>query len=129
MTASRCTTWSATTKSTTKPTRENNRDGANDNHSCNWGVEGPTDDPGINVTREKIKRAMLMTLMFSNGTPMLLGGDEIGRTQGGNNNAYCQDNEMAWFDWSALESDAGQALTDFTRRCIAARAGQCRRCT
>ena len=101
---------------------ENNQDGANDNQSFNWGVEGPTDDPGIVITREKIKRAMLMTLMFSNGTPMLLGGDEFGRTQNGNNNAYCHDDELSWFDWSALESDAGQAMTDFTRRCIAARA-------
>jgi isoamylase len=63
-----------------------------------------------------------MTLMFSNGTPMLLGGDEFGRTQNGNNNPYCHDDELSWFDWSALESDAGQAMTDFTRRCIAARA-------
>jgi len=101
---------------------ENNQDGANDNQSFNWGVEGPTDDPGIVITREKIKRAMLMTLMFSNGTPMLVGGDEFGRTQNGNNNAYCHDDELSWFDWSALESDAGQAMTDFTRRCIAARA-------
>ena len=101
---------------------ENNQDGANDNQSFNWGAEGPTDDAGIIITREKIKRAMLMTLMFSNGTPMLLGGDEFGRTQNGNNNAYCHDDELSWFDWSALESDAGQAMTDFTRRCIAARA-------
>ena len=101
---------------------ENNQDGANDNQSFNWGAEGPTGDAGIVVTREKIKRAMLMTLMFSNGTPMLLGGDEFGRTQDGNNNAYCHDDALSWFDWNALESDAGQAMTDFTRRCIAARA-------
>jgi glycogen operon protein len=101
--------------------REHNRDGSNDNRSFNWGVEGPTDDPKIVVQREKIKRAMLMTLMFSNGTPMLLGGDEFGRTQRGNNNAYCQDNEISWFDWTLAESDAGRALIDFTRRCIAVR--------
>jgi glycogen operon protein len=73
------------------------------------------------AVRERIKRAMLMTLMFSNGTPMLPGGDEFGRTQQGNNNPYCQDNEISWFDWSLAESDAGKALIDFTRRCIAAR--------
>ena len=101
---------------------EDNRDGANDNQSFNWGAEGPTDDPGIIVTREKVKRAMLMTLFFANGTPMLLGGDEFGRTQHGNNNAYCHDDEISWFDWSALESDAGQAMVNFTRRCLAARA-------
>ncbi len=101
--------------------REDNRDGSNDNRSFNWGVEGATDDPVIVAKREKIKRAMLMTLMFSNGTPMLLGGDEFGRTQKGNNNAYCQDNELSWFDWSLAESDTGRALIDFTRRCIAVR--------
>ena len=100
---------------------EDNRDGSNDNRSSNWGVEGPTDDPAILAIRERIKRAMLMVLMFSNGTPMLLGGDEFGRTQHGNNNAYCQDSTISWFDWSLVESDAGKALLDFTRRCIAAR--------
>jgi glycogen operon protein len=101
--------------------RENNRDGSNDNRSFNWGVEGPTSDPQIRSKRERVKRALLMTLMFSNGTPMLLGGDEFGRSQGGNNNAYCQDNEISWFDWTLAESDAGRALMDFTRRCIAVR--------
>jgi isoamylase len=101
--------------------QENNRDGSNDNRSFNWGAEGPTDKPEVLAQREKIKRALLMTLMFSNGTPMLLGGDEFGRTQGGNNNAYCQDNEISWFDWSLAETDAGRALIDFTRRCIAVR--------
>jgi glycogen operon protein len=100
---------------------EDNRDGSNDNKSSNWGVEGPSDDHRIRARRERIKRAMLMTLMFSNGTPMLLGGDEFGRTQQGNNNPYCQDNEISWFDWSLPDSDAGQALVDFTRRCIVAR--------
>lgn len=100
---------------------EDNRDGTNDNRSSSWGAEGPTDDPEINATREKIKRAMLMTLLFSNGTPMMLGGDEFGRTQDGNNNPYCQDNELSWFDWRLAETDAGRALLDFTRRCIAAR--------
>lgn len=100
---------------------EGNRDGSNDNRSFNWGVEGPTDNAEIVAKREKVKRAMLMTLMFSNGTPMLLGGDEFGRTQRGNNNAYCQDNEISWFDWTQVDSDAGRVLMEFTRRCIAVR--------
>jgi isoamylase len=100
---------------------EENRDGSNDNRSFNWGAEGPTDDPVINAAREKIKRSMLMTLMFSNGTPMLLGGDEFSHTQSGNNNGYCQDSEISWFDWSLADTHAGQAMIDFTRRCIAVR--------
>jgi glycogen operon protein len=100
---------------------EDNNDGANDNHSCNWGVEGPSEDEGIIRTRDKVRRAMMMTLLFSNGTPMLLGGDEFLRTQDGNNNAYCQDSEISWFDWSALESEPGRAMLEFTQRCIAAR--------
>ena len=102
--------------------RENNRDGADDNHSFNWGAEGPTDDPGIVATRAKAHRAMLMTLLSSHGTPMLLGGDEFARTQQGNNNAYCQDSDISWVDWSAAESPAGRALTAFTARLIALRA-------
>jgi len=100
---------------------EGNRDGANDNESFNWGAEGPTEDAGVNTTRDKVKRAMLMTLLFSNGTPMLLGGDEFGRTQNGNNNAYCHDDELSWFDWSVADSDAGRALIEFTAECIATR--------
>jgi glycogen operon protein len=100
---------------------EDNNDGANDNHSCNWGAEGPTEDEGILRTREKLRRAMLMTLLFSNGTPMLLAGDEFLRTQDGNNNAYCQDSELSWFDWSAIESEPGRAMLEFTQRCIAMR--------
>jgi isoamylase len=100
---------------------EDNMDGANDNDSFNWGVEGDSDDPGVLAVRERIKRSLLMTMLFSNGTPMLLGGDEFGRTQQGNNNAYCQDSDISWFDWRLLKSDAGKALIDFTRRCIAAR--------
>jgi glycogen operon protein len=100
---------------------EENRDGANDNESFNWGAEGPTEDAGVNTTRDKVKRAMLMTLLFSNGTPMLLGGDEFGRTQNGNNNAYCHDDELSWFDWSVADSDAGKALIEFTAECIATR--------
>ncbi len=102
--------------------REGNRDGADDNHSFNWGVEGPTDDPGILETRAKVHRSMLMTLMFSHGTPMILGGDEFGRTQQGNNNAYCQDSAISWFDWGAAGSETGLAMTAFTARLIALRA-------
>ncbi len=101
---------------------EDNRDGADDNHSFNWGVEGPTDDEGIAATRAKVQRSMLMTLLASHGTPMLLGGDEFGRTQQGNNNAYCQDGDISWFDWAAAESDQGRALAAFTARLIALRA-------
>jgi glycogen operon protein len=100
---------------------EHNRDGSHDNKSSNWGAEGPSSDPEVLERRERIRRAMLMTLMFSNGTPMLLGGDEFGRTQCGNNNPYCQDNEISWYDWSLADSDAGRALMEFTRRCIATR--------
>jgi isoamylase len=101
--------------------KEQNRDGTNANESRNWGVEGPTDNPEVVALRERVKRAMLMTLLFSNGTPMLLGGDEFGRTQRGNNNAYCQDNEISWFDWSLADTDAGRALIEFTRRCMTLR--------
>lgn len=100
---------------------EDNRDGGNDNESFNWGAEGPTDDAGINETRERIKRAMLMTLFFSNGTPMLTAGDEFGRTQQGNNNAYCHDNELSWLDWKLVETEPGKSLLEFVSRCIAIR--------
>jgi len=96
---------------------EDNRDGTSDNRSWNCGAEGPTDDPGILALRARQSRAMLTTLMLSFGVPMLLGGDERGRTQHGNNNAYCQDNEMTWFDWA--HADTG--LRDFTKRLIALR--------
>lgn len=79
---------------------EKNRDGTDNNRSHNHGVEGPTDDAEINAVRRRSQRNLLGTLLLSAGTPMLLGGDEFGRTQGGNNNAYCQDNEISWFDWS-----------------------------
>jgi glycogen operon protein len=78
---------------------EENRDGASDNDSWNCGAEGPTDDPKIIELREKKRRSFLATLIFSHGIPMLLAGDEIGNTQAGNNNAYCQDNEISWIDW------------------------------
>ena len=96
---------------------ENNRDGTSDNNSWNCGAEGPTTDPGILALRARQSRAMLTTLMLSFGVPMLLGGDEMGRTQGGNNNAYCQDNEITWFDWENTDT----ALKDFTANLIAFR--------
>jgi isoamylase len=96
---------------------ENNRDGTSDNNSWNCGAEGPTDDPGILALRARQSRAMLTTLMLSFGVPMLLGGDEMARTQGGNNNAYCQDNETTWFDWASADT----ALRDYTKNLIAFR--------
>jgi glycogen operon protein len=95
---------------------EDNRDGHNENESWNHGVEGPTDDAGINEIRERQKRNFMATLLFSQGVPMICGGDEIGRTQQGNNNAYCQDNEISWYDWNLDESK--QALLEFTRQLI-----------
>jgi glycogen operon protein len=85
---------------------EDSKDGSNDNLSWNCGVEGPTDDPAINALRARQMRNLLGTLLLSQGTPMMLGGDEFGRTQRGNNNAYCQDNEISWFDWSLKEQNA-----------------------
>ncbi len=98
---------------------EDNRDGSNNNVSWNCGNEGPTDDPEIQALRHRQKRNFLATLLLSQGVPMLLAGDEIGRTQNGNNNAYCQDNETSWVDWN-LDDDK-QALLDFVRRLIAVR--------
>jgi isoamylase len=96
---------------------ESNRDGTDDNRSWNCGAEGPTSDPAILALRGRQSRAMLTTQLLSFGVPMLLGGDERGRTQQGNNNAYCQDNEITWFDWSS----ADEGLLAFTRRLIAFR--------
>ena len=87
---------------------EDNRDGHDDNYSANWGAEGPTDDRAINETRARVQRGLLATVFFSHGTPMLLAGDEFGRTQRGNNNAYCQDNEISWLDWQQARLAAGQ---------------------
>ena len=80
---------------------EDNRDGTDDNRSWNCGVEGETDDPAIDALRARQQKNFLATLLLSQGTPMLLGGDEFGRSQGGNNNAWCQDNEISWFDWDS----------------------------
>ncbi|CAH1651443.1 glycogen debranching protein GlgX [Chelatococcus asaccharovorans] len=100
---------------------EDNNDGHSENFSNNWGAEGETDNEDIIAVRQKIKRAMLTTLFASHGTPMLLGGDECGRTQGGNNNAYCQDNAISWFDWSLAATPEGQSLQAFVARLIAVR--------
>jgi len=98
---------------------EDNRDGHSDNRSWNHGVEGPTDDPNIIALRERQKRNMLATLLLSQGTPMILAGDEFGRTQHGNNNGYCQDNEISWVHWEHDEN--GQKLTRFVQRLAALR--------
>jgi glycogen operon protein len=95
---------------------EANRDGTDDNRSWNCGVEGETDDPVILALRRRQQRNFLVTLLLSQGVPMLVGGDEIDRTQGGNNNAYCQDNETSWYDWHLDE--AAEELLSFTRRVI-----------
>ena len=98
---------------------EDNRDGHNHNLSWNHGVEGPTNDEEIVELRERQKRNFMATLLLSQGVPMILGGDEIGRTQQGNNNAYCQDNEISWYDWEL--DDRQRQLLEFTRRLIALR--------
>ncbi len=97
---------------------QDNRDGTDDNRSWNSGVEGPTEDRQILDLRRRRARAMMTSLMASFGAPLLLAGDELGRTQQGNNNAYCQDNEITWVDWSNIDDD----LLDFTRRAVALRA-------
>jgi isoamylase len=95
---------------------EENRDGSDDNVSWNCGVEGPSEDPEIRALRARQKRNFLATLLFSQGVPMLTAGDEMGRTQQGNNNAYCQDNEISWIDWEL--SAQARELFEFTRRLI-----------
>jgi isoamylase len=95
---------------------DGNNDGDNNNLSWNCGVEGPTDDPQINALRERQRRNFLTALFLSQGVPMLLGGDEWGRTQKGNNNAYCQDNEISWFDWRHDEKQ--KQFLEFTRKLI-----------
>ena len=97
---------------------EHNTDGTDDNRSWNCGAEGPTTDPQILALRGAQARALLSTLLLSAGVPQLLGGDELGRTQQGNNNAYCQDNALTWFDWSSVDTD----LLAFTTRLIGLRA-------
>ena len=99
---------------------EENRDGHSDNHSWNHGVEGPTDDPEIRTLRERQKRSFMATLLLSQGTPMILAGDEFGHTQQGMNNAYAQDNEITWLNWDGIDEE-GRTLLEFTRKLIAVR--------
>jgi isoamylase len=96
--------------------KEGNRDGSDDNRSWNCGVEGPTDDPEINELRERQQRNFLTTLLLSQGVPMLLGGDELSRSQGGNNNAWCQDNDISWFHWDL--DHTGERILEFTKRVL-----------
>ncbi len=100
---------------------EDNKDGHAENYSANWGAEGPSDDPAIQQIRFRLQCAMLATVFLAQGTPMLLAGDEFGRSQNGNNNAYCQDNETSWVDWTLAESEDGRLLTDLVARLIALR--------
>jgi len=102
---------------------EENKDGSEDNRSMNFGAEGPTDDAAIKAARERQKRNLLATLLFSHGAPMLLAGDEFGRTQEGNNNAYAQDSEISWVHWDRID-EAGKALTEFVREAIKLREAQ-----
>src|SRR5215470_5856496 len=95
---------------------ENNQDGSDDNHSWNCGVEGETDDRAVVALRKQMMKNFACYLLFSSGTPMILGGDEFARTQQGNNNAYCQDNEINWFDWTAVERN--RDLVEFFRKAI-----------
>src|SRR6476646_5499601 len=95
---------------------EENRDGENNNLSSNCGAEGPTDDSNVNSVRERQKRNFLATLLLSQGVPMISHGDELGRTQRGNNNAYCQDNELTWIDWELTDDE--KSLLEFTSRLV-----------
>ncbi|MEV8525635.1 glycogen debranching protein GlgX [Streptomyces sp. NPDC052000] len=97
---------------------EGNRDGTHDNRSWNCGVEGETDDPRVNALRRRQLRNLLTTLLVSTGVPMLVAGDEMGRTQGGNNNAYCQDGEVSWVDWSLLEKPGPRGLLELATRLV-----------
>ena len=110
MTGSPCRIWSATTEKHNEANGENGRDGDDSNWSWNCGAEGPTDDPAVVALRDRQKRNMLAALLLSLGVPMLLAGDEIGRTQRGNNNAYSQDNEISWTAW-------GEYPASKTRNC------------
>src|SRR5207302_3179017 len=94
---------------------EDNKDGESHNRSWNCGIEGETEDEGINKLRKQQVRNFLTTLFLSQGVPMIVAGDELGRTQKGNNNAYCQDNEISWINWNNADKD----LLDFTRKLIA----------
>jgi glycogen operon protein len=100
---------------------EENRDGPDEDFSSNWGEEGPTGNPGIDDIRQRVLQSMLLTLFTSRGTPMLLAGDEFGRSQNGNNNGYCQDNEISWLNWNDAGSEFGGLLIQLVSRMIAIR--------
>ncbi len=102
--------------------KEDNRDGTDENHSWNCGAEGETDDPGVLALRDRQVRNLLATLLVSQGVPMIAAGDEMGKTQGGNNNAYCHDDELSWLDWNL--DDRRRALLGFTRRLVKLRLSQ-----
>ena len=104
-TVSRSPISSATSDKHNEANGEDNRDGSDDNNSINCGVEGPTDDPEILALRRQLRRNLLASLMLAQGVPLMLAGDEVGNSQNGNNNAYCQDNPIGWVDWSALGRD------------------------
>ncbi len=108
--------WASYNEKHNEANGEDNNDGNSNNESWNCGAEGPTDDPEIKALRDRQIRNMLATLMFSRGTPMLLAGDEFGRTQGGNNNAYCQDNEISWLNWEF--GDRERSLVSFVSQII-----------
>jgi glycogen operon protein len=108
--------WASYDEKHNEANGEDNKDGSSSNHSWNCGAEGPTDDKSIIALRNRQKRNMLATLLLSQGTPMILGGDEFGRTQHGNSNAYCQDSDISWFSWQL--DDNANALLAFTKRLI-----------
>src|SRR5262249_7368560 len=99
------------------PDQENQQDGVSENHSCKYGVEGPTGNPAIARLRLRQKRNLIATLLLSLGVPMLRSGDELGHTERGNNNAYCQDNEISWLDWQPPTADDA-AFLRFIQRAI-----------
>ena len=115
-TASRCATWCPTTHKHNEANGEDNRDGTDNNRSWNCGVEGETDDADVLALRHRQAANLMATLCLSNGVPMLTAGDERGRTQGGNNNAYCQDNEISWIDWRP--DDAWLDVYEITRTAL-----------
>jgi glycogen operon protein len=106
--------WASYNEKHNEANNEDNNDGSSNNQSWNCGTEGPTDDPEINKLRERQIRNMLATLLLSQGTPMILAGDEFGRTQDGNNNAYCQDSTISWVNWGIKEK--GHELTQFVQK-------------
>ena len=106
MTASRSPISSATSTSTTRPTARTTATAPTTTSALNCGVEGPTDDPAILEQRRLLRRNQLASLLLAQGVPLILAGDEVGNSQGGNNNAYCQDNEIGWVDWSGSAREA-----------------------